>query len=724
MLLRAYRITDRFGILLLKMAEFLYEWLIGSGTSFVIILKRILSGILALVRVILGVIWKILRTVVGGILGVLGVIVMGILSVLGIVTRRGGKATGVMAQRASQGASGAMARRAARAEVDVIVTEDPLKIQNRRLSVLVMAFGAIAIVAILYATDQSRNTTPLTTFTGRGADAFVIDASPAPTQEGLAAIATPIPTATAVPEVLQIGGTIAFTVRERGQTDIWAVEVGSRQPLRIISSATDDRDPMWNIQGDRLAFASRRDGNWELYFFDITAPGADPSANVQRLTYDLAFQAAPSWSDDGQWIVSENYQENNLDIVARRIDGSQVVRLTTDAAPDFSPVWSPNGRQVAFVSWRDGNQDIYLVDLDSQAVTNLTQTPAINEDYPVFSPDGRLIAYSAHQQGQEQVSVIRVDQPGTGQVVSIGRMPTWSPDGLGLAYIADAIDNSRAFIYVLPYQTGGAPLIISEVPYGAQDATWVDRDLPPALVNAGGVDLAAVEPLYTEQVQNRSTGALIGLQPITNTQAQNAFLSDTVNDSFDAMRQRLVEESGWDFLAQMDDLFWNINRLGEPGVPDRNWHKTGRAFSLDRNALLGFPPDIEVVREEVGPLGQTYWRVYIRVDEDLQSGQLGEPLRDLPWDFLTRSQDIEAYNQGGRTRASVPTGYYVDFTQLAVDYGWERIPAGETWRANADTRFFWMFYKPEGLSWVDAMLEIYTPGEMGGFLPTPTATAN
>ncbi|MCB9459550.1 MAG: PD40 domain-containing protein [Anaerolineaceae bacterium] len=723
MLLRAYRITDRFGILLLKMAEFIYEWLIGSGSSLVIILKRILGGILALVMVILGVIWKLLRAILGVILGILGFVVSALLGLFGVVTRTGTKATGAMADRASQGATGAMARRAARAEVDVIVTEDPLKVQNRRLSVLVMAFGAIAIAAILYATDQSRNSSPVTTFTGSGADAFVIDATQVPTQSGLAAIATPIPTATTVPEVLQVGGTIAFTVRERGQTDIWAVEVGSRQPIRIISSSTDDRDPKWNLQGDRLAFASRRDGNWELYFFDISAPGADPTANIQRLTYDLAFQAAPSWSDDGQWVVSENYQENNLDIVARRIDGSQVVRLTTDAAPDFSPVWSPNGRQVAFVSWRDGNQDIYLVDLNSQAVTNLTQTPEIEEDYPAFSPDGRLIAYSSQQGGQEQVSVIRIDQPGTGQVVSIGRMPTWSPDGLGLAYIADAIDNSRSFIYVMPYQTGGAPLIISEVPFGADHPTWVDRSLPPALVSAGGVDLAVTTPLYTEQIQDRATG-LVGLQSITNTQAQNAFLSDSVNDSFDAMRQRLVEESGWDFLAQMDDLFWNINRLGEPGVPDRNWHKTGRAFSLDRNALLGFPPEIEVVREEVGPLDETYWRVYIRVDEDLQSGQLGEPLRRLPWDFLTRNQDIEAYNQGGRVRASVPTGYYVDFTQLAADYGWERMPAGETWRANADTRFFWMFFKPEGMSWVDAMLEIYTPGEMGGFLPTPTASAN
>jgi hypothetical protein len=96
----------------------------------------------------------------------------------------------------------------------------------------------------------------------------------------------------------------------------------------------------------------------------------------------------------------------------------------------------------------------------------------------------------------------------------------------------------------------------------------------------------------------------------------------------------------------------------------------------------------------------------------------------MPWDFLSQSQDIEAYNQGGRLRATVPSGYYVDLTQIAADYGWLRVPAGTDWRANTNTRFFWMFYKPDGLSWLDAMLEIYEAPQLGGYLPTPTPSAD
>jgi hypothetical protein len=76
------------------------------------------------------------------------------------------------------------------------------------------------------------------------------------------------------------------------------------------------------------------------------------------------------------------------------------------------------------------------------------------------------------------------------------------------------------------------------------------------------------------------------------------------------------------------------------------------------------------VREDIGV--NTYWHVYVRVADDAQSGQLGEPLRTMPWDFASRTRgDVQAYNEGGRIRTTMPAGYYVDLTQLAADYGWD-----------------------------------------------------
>jgi hypothetical protein len=63
-------------------------------------------------------------------------------------------------------------------------------------------------------------------------------------------------------------------------------------------------------------------------------------------------------------------------------------------------------------------------------------------------------------------------------------------------------------------------------------------------------------------------------------------------------------------------------------------------------------------------------------------------------------------------RREIPTGYYIDFTIIAADYGWQRIPVGSDWRANTRARNYWMFIKPEGLIWCDAMLQLYSEGEL------------
>ena len=49
----------------------------------------------------------------------------------------------------------------------------------------------------------------------------------------------------------------------------------------------------------------------------------------------------------------------------------------------------------------------------------------------------------------------------------------------------------------------------------------------------------------------------------------------------------------------------------------------------------------------------------------------------------------------------------MDFTDLAADYGWERVAATSNWRTYFPGVLFWQFEKREGLTWESAMLEIY-----------------
>ncbi|MBZ0297965.1 MAG: DPP IV N-terminal domain-containing protein [Anaerolineae bacterium] len=707
MLVRAYRLTDRMGVVILKSSAALTDGLLGSASA----VRRFIVGVLLLiwsvVRWLLLLVWSVIRAL----LAVIGAVALFALNM-------GRRMTGQAVRYAGDSTETVMARRAARAELEASLTEDPLKAQNRVLSGVIVVLLAVLIGVVLWATNPTAES-PLVLapnqFNSDAADAAV---TPQATNAGVAValIPTSVPTATAVPAILEARGSLAYVVRENAQDDIWAVDVGEQTPLRLISSEADDRDPAWSPDGRRLAYASHQDGNWEIYIYDVQTD------NTTRMTYDLSFQGAPQWSPDGQWLVYESYQGDNLDVYLMRVDGSQVERLTSHPEPDFEPAWSPDGRQIAFVSWRDGNQDIYVISLDDprdEAAINVTNSPTRYEDYPAWSPDGRMLAYSALDEGIEKVFVKTVSEANApARVIGRGRTPTWSPDGASLIVAVDSFDGTQ--LIAVPFAEQGVATLVVPVAQGATNPNWAPAPLPAAVTNGGGVPLAGPGRLYIEQEQRADEDPPYKLQSLINIDTQIAALSDRVNDSFNALREEVNDAAGYDFLGELEDAFWPIDRLPQPGEERRNWHMTGRAFAINRNNIAGFPPPIEIVREDLDI--QTYWRVFVRVAEDAQDGQLGEPLRRIPWDFISRNQgDVEAYNQGGRVRSTMPTGYYVDLTRLAADFGWQRLPAGNDWRANFNSTNYWIFYKSGGLAWYDAMRELYSEGELGGFAPQPTA---
>jgi TolB protein len=734
MLIRVYRITDKSGVALLKCCVELCTITLegidilvsltkgGFGGLLNFFLMLILSvfaaglWLLGKVRILSAWILGKVRTVLSWLLNI-GQRIFGLLGGAG----KGGAKIGGRTIRATSGtASGAaantMARRTARAEMEVGLAEDPLRIQNRVLSILVIAVLAVLIVVVIMATsDREANISSMP-------DADSLNAGDAqPTaQEAALNIPTPVPVATIPPQVIQAGGSLAYVARERGQTDIWAVPIGSRNPIRITNSPEDERDPVWSHGSLQLAYSSRQEGsNWDIYIYDLL------TGITTRKTYNLAFEGRPQWSPDNLWLVYEGYQTGtHLDLFVMRVDGSETTtRLGASSdASDFSPAWSPDGRQIAFASWREGNQDIYIFSFDTQEVYNLTNTPSRHEDYPSWSPDGTLLAFSAVEAGRETIFIQPAAEPNTPAIAfQRGRMPSWSPQDseiTSIVFAVDSGDGNNTFIAIEPYIESDVGSEIIQVPKGATQPVWTGEILPPALINAGGLPLTIEQELYIEQVDpNEGEDPPYNLGTMVNVSgAELALLNDRVNDSFNALRIRVNEATGLDFLGRLSDALWSVDYRPPPGVPVRNWHKAGRAFSFNRNTILGFPPPIEIVREDID--GNTYWRIYIRVADEAQAGQLGEPLRHMTWDFASRDQgDIEAYEQGGRLRDEIPEGYYVDLTQIIEDYDWSRIPADSTWMANFDVRNYWTFQKRDGLTWYEAMRELYTEGQLGGFAP-------
>jgi TolB protein len=90
----------------------------------------------------------------------------------------------------------------------------------------------------------------------------------------------------------------------------------------------------------------------------MDADGSNPT----NLTNSPGLNLYPSFSPDGTKIAFASYRDGNAEIyVMDAADGSNQIRLTNNSEDDLVPDFSPDGTKIAFTSFRDGNAEIYVM---------------------------------------------------------------------------------------------------------------------------------------------------------------------------------------------------------------------------------------------------------------------------------------------------------------------------------------------------------------------------
>lgn len=244
------------------------------------------------------------------------------------------------------------------------------------------------------------------------------------------------------PDLSPDGSTLVFSYAG----DLWTVpSVGGRARLLTVHEAHDTY-PVFSPDGQSVAFASNRAGNYDVYL--IPAEGGRPV----QLTHNSANDVPCAFSPDGKTVLFRSTREpgfpSGWDLYAVPIAGG-TPRPVTRAGGTYG-VFSPAGDRIAYVRGYESpsrrgyrgsaNNEIWLCKSDGSENKRLTDFPG-DDSSPCFTADGSAIVFVSDRSGSKNLWRTRLSDGRTEQLTHHAagdvRRARISRDGRAVCYEFD-----------------------------------------------------------------------------------------------------------------------------------------------------------------------------------------------------------------------------------------------------------------------------------------------
>jgi tricorn protease len=247
------------------------------------------------------------------------------------------------------------------------------------------------------------------------------------------------------PAISPDGQTIVFSYK--GDLFKVAAEGGAAYPLTLHEAY--DHMPVWSHDGQQIAFASDRYGNFDVFVMNINGGKAN------RLTYHSAADFPSDFSPDNQSVI---FTSSRLDDVQNQqfpsgvlpelytipADGGRPEQVLTTPA-EFAR-YDKNGTRLVYhdrKGYEDAfrkhhtssvTRDIWLYDLNAEEYTQLSSFDGEDRN-PVFAPSQNAVYYLSEEKGDFNIFKMDLGTPGQNKMVSSlknhpVRYLTISDDGL------------------------------------------------------------------------------------------------------------------------------------------------------------------------------------------------------------------------------------------------------------------------------------------------------
>ena len=100
----------------------------------------------------------------------------------------------------------------------------------------------------------------------------------------------------------------------------------------------------------------------------------DPEgSNQRRLTFEGTYNDGASWSPEGDLVAYASRRDGRFQIAVTNVGTQETRVLTSGPVENESPTFSPDGRKIAFTSRRGGGKQIWVMDVDGSNLRQITR---------------------------------------------------------------------------------------------------------------------------------------------------------------------------------------------------------------------------------------------------------------------------------------------------------------------------------------------------------------